>query len=97
MDLNISEPTAAEPARVIVKQTSDFTFFKVDKRILKVYYKEILYLEGFGNYIKVHLADGKTLVVMEKLSDLENSLPDIFVRIHKSYIISMEHFAHLEG
>jgi len=98
MDVNIADvPAATEVARVVPRQSADFTFFKVDKRIVKIYFKGTLFLEGFGNYTKVHLADGKTLVVMEKLSDLENTLPPIFIRIHKSYIISMDHFAHLEG
>lgn len=67
----------------------DYTYFKVDRKNVKVGYDEIFYIQGLSNYVKIHL-ENEILVVYEKLLDLEKSLPqDQFVRIHKSYIVSM--------
>jgi len=64
-------------------------FFKVDRINIKVYYDEILYIEGLSNYVKICCID-KNLVVYDKLVDLEKRLPkNHFARIHKSYIVSL--------
>ena len=67
----------------------DYTYFKVDRKNVKVGYNEIFYIQGLSNYVKIHLQN-EILVVYEKLLDLEKSLPqNRFVRIHKSYIVSL--------
>lgn len=75
-----------------------FIFFKADKKIHKFLFKDILWIEGSGNYVKIHSINKKTLMVLDKLSDLERKLPlKSFIRIHKSYIVNISHIQQMEG
>ncbi len=90
---------AAIPESSTPKQPApEVIFFKADKKIHKFHHKEILYLEGYGNYVKVHNTQGKPLLVLDKLSNMAGQLPaGQFLRVHKSYIINLEHVSHIEG
>lgn len=77
-----------------VLKPSNYLFVKSDRKIYKIDYPEIKYLEAFGNYVKIHTTD-KIVLAQETLTNLEKSLPaDHFLRIHKSYIVSI-HFINL--
>lgn len=69
--------------------SAKYEYFKVDRKNVKVYYKDILYIEGLSNYVIVHTINAK-LIIYHKLMDLDKSLPqNEFVRIHKSFIVSL--------
>jgi DNA-binding LytR/AlgR family response regulator len=73
---------AAEPK-------TDFIFLKVDGKLIKVNFSEIMYVEGMKDYLKVFLRD-KFYVVHQTMKKFEESLPhQQFVRVHKSYIVSL--------
>lgn len=75
-----------------------FMFFKADKKFFRFYFEEILFFEGYGNYVKVHTADKQPILVLDKLSDLEKKLsPNNFIRTHKSFIINLLHVKEIEG
>jgi len=84
-----------QPDRKIEKSTpgikkKDFIFFKSDQTHHKVQFKDIRYLQGYGNYIKVFTRN-KKILILETMSNMEKKLPqEQFVRIHKSYIISIQ-------
>ncbi len=80
-----------------VEKETDFIFIKADKKMVKVKFSEILYIEGLGDYIKLHLSDKKlvTNLSMKKVFDL---LPEKdFYRTHKSFIISLDKIESVEG
>jgi DNA-binding LytR/AlgR family response regulator len=67
-----------------------YIFLKVGKEQIRVFLKDILYIEGFRDYIKVHIPD-KVFVAFERLSYMEEKLPENrFARIHKSYIVALD-------
>jgi|SRR5688572_598430 len=71
------------------EQKTDFTFLKVDGKLVKVNFSEIMYVEGMKDYLKVFLKD-KFYVVHQTMKRFEESLPhQQFVRVHKSYIVSL--------
>lgn len=75
----------------------DFLFIKSNKKSVKVKYSSILYIEGLGDYIKIHL-EGDKLVTNLSMKKILTLLPTRqFYRIHKSYIISMDKIENLEG
>lgn len=79
------------------KPDSDFLFIKSNKKTVKIKFEDILYIEGLGDYIKVHVCDGKyiTNLSMKKIHAL---LPQQqFYRTHKSFIISVEKIESVEG
>lgn len=66
-------------------------FFNVDKKQIKVSQSEILYIESVRDFIFIHLENQKILV-RYKISALEEILPEQhFVRVHKSFIINLNH------
>jgi len=70
-------------------QKADYTFLKVDSKLVKVNFSEIMYVEGMKDYLKVFLKD-KFYVVHQTMKRFEESLPHgQFVRVHKSYIVSL--------
>jgi two-component system LytT family response regulator len=70
---------------------------KADKKIYALDFSEIKYMEGQGDYIKVHLLD-KMLVVHQTLKSILESLPEEeFMRIHKSYLVNLRHIEFIEG
>lgn len=77
-----------------VLKPSNYLFVKSDRKIYKIDYPEIKYVEAFGNYVKIHTTH-KIVLAQETLTNLEKSLPaDHFLRIHKSFIVSI-HFINL--
>ena len=67
-----------------------YIFLKVGKEQIRVFLKDIIYIEGFKDYIKVHTA-AKVFVAFERLSYMEEKLPENkFTRIHKSYIVALD-------
>lgn len=76
---------------------TDFITVKVDKRLFKVDISKIQYIESIGDYAKIHI-DDKVLISSETLKGYEQILPsNQFVRIHKTYIISLNFVNYLEG
>ena len=69
--------------------SDQFLYIQDGKTIHKVFYNDILYLEGYGEYVKVHTLN-KVLLSRESMQEYETKLPDEqFLRIHKSYIVPM--------
>lgn len=66
-------------------------FFKTDYRTTKVKIRDILYIEGLGEYIRIHLKGESTpLVTLYRMKCILEELPvQQFVRIHKSYIVNI--------
>lgn len=80
-----------------MRKEEDFIFFKTDRTFIKVLLDEISYVEAYGNYVKVHLTD-KTWVVSEKISTIcDNLNATEFIRVHKSYIVSLTKIEQLEN
>lgn len=75
---------------------NSWMMIKEGKRIYKVPYKEIFYLQAYGDYVKIFTVE-KTYLMKTKLTTMDNVLPDSFVRSHRSYIISLEWISYLEG
>ena len=89
---------ADDPADQHVVSDPTFFFFKSDKKIHKYHFADILFIEGSGNYVKVHTKGDKPLMVLDKLSDLQDKLPKTsFLRIHKSFIVNLLNIDNIEG
>lgn len=69
----------------------DFIFVKADRKNHKILFSEILYIESIKDYIKIHTPD-KKLLVKHTLSSFEDELPNnCFIRIHRSFIVNLNH------
>lgn len=73
-----------------LKTQLNYHFFYVDKKQVKVYFDEILYIESLKDYIRIHLPNKKVTTKMQIGSAIQLLDSQIFIRIHKSYIINIE-------
>ncbi|HVM89985.1 MAG TPA: response regulator transcription factor [Puia sp.] len=71
----------------------DYFFVNVDYSLLKISFSDIVWIEGLKDYIKIHLkSTSKPVVTRMSMKTLEEELPaQKFIRIHKSYFVSVEH------
>ena len=68
-----------------------FLYFKIDKEMQKVLLHEILFIESSKEYVKLHLENGKSLLVKQSISSMQKLLsPHRFLRVHRSYIVTIE-------
>jgi len=72
-----------------VVQDESYTYIKADKKMHKVYLKDIILFEALKDYVKV-ICKKKSLITKHPISAFEEKLPaDQFIRIHRSYIVSI--------
>lgn len=72
-------------------ESNNFMFVRADRRMIKVDFEAIIYVESYSDYIKIHLAK-ETIVTRETISAIEAKLPNKqFIRIHRSFIIALAH------
>ena len=73
------------------KNPDAFVYLKVDKNMQKVFINEIVYIESWKDYVKVFLTNQKNVLVKQSISSMENLLSEhSFIRIHRSYMVSLE-------
>jgi DNA-binding LytR/AlgR family response regulator len=83
--------------RVAVKDEELFLMVKSDKKLTKVFFDEISYVEAYGNYIFIY-TNQERVMSKQTLTQFEQQLPSSkFTRIHKSYIASLKAIKYLEG
>lgn len=69
----------------------DFFFVNVDYTLIKVQFDDVSWVEGLRDYVKIHLkSTNKPILTRNSVSGIEKLLPPAkFVRIHKSFILSV--------
>jgi DNA-binding LytR/AlgR family response regulator len=68
-----------------------FLYFRIDRKMVKVVLRDILYIEGLKDYIKIHTAVGPPLVVKQTINGMEEKLSESnFLRIHRSFIVALD-------
>lgn len=89
----ISKPAGSGKAG----QEADYFFIKCGNKYEKIYFNDILYIEGMQNYVTIHTQKGKYITLLY-LKNLEQNLDArSFIRVHKSYIVSISKIETIEG
>ena len=89
--------TPVQAVVTVPESSKAFVFLKVDKKMVKVYLDEILYIESLKDYVRVRTVY-EDLVTHQNLNSMAKILPsDDFIRIHKSYTISVDKVKSIEG
>ena len=71
----------------------DYVFIKADRKFFKIYFKEILYIEGLKDYVIIYTTDNKIITPMN-IKTIGAQLPEnIFARVSKSYIVNVLHIS----
>lgn len=85
----VQKITQRQPASGKPETQPDYLFIRTDKRIVRVDFSEIIYLESFRNYVALQTTTQK-LLTLQNLRSFEETLPiQQFLRVHKSYIIAI--------
>ena len=70
--------------------SSDFFFVRSERKMVRINFDAIVYIESLSDYIKIHLND-KSVVTRETITNIEAKLPQhLFIRTHRSYIVAMK-------
>ena len=70
---------------------NDCIFVRDHEKMVKVYIKDIYYIQADRNYSRIHAKNGENLLVMT-LKEIDEKLPnEHFLRIHRSYIVNLAH------
>ena len=87
---------AQNEAPASVSKTNDFLMVKADYKYYKINYDDLLYIEGQHEYVTFHTKERRITAIFA-LKDLEDILPkEKFIRVHKSFIISLAHIQDLD-
>ncbi|MCB2197091.1 MAG: LytTR family transcriptional regulator [Bacteroidetes bacterium] len=71
------------------KMKKSFLEIMSNRKIAKIPYDDIIYIESLSDYIKIITVKDQ-IISKEKISNLASRLPEIFLRIHRSFIINTE-------
>jgi DNA-binding LytR/AlgR family response regulator len=75
--------------QTLLPETADFIFVRSERKMIKINFDAIQYIESLSDYIKIHTQE-KTIVTRETISSIEAKLTKhAFLRIHRSYIVSV--------
>ncbi|MFD2513269.1 LytR/AlgR family response regulator transcription factor [Pontibacter locisalis] len=78
------------------KGEQEYIFLKVGHRIQKIATRDILFVEGMKDYLRIHTAKEKIMTLMS-FAKLEEVLPYFnFARVHRSYLVAIEKIDHIE-
>ena len=81
----------------VEKIEDDFVFIKADRKYFKIYFKDILYIEGLKDYVIIYTADNKIITSMN-VKTIAAQLPaSIFARVSKSYIVNVLHISSFDN
>lgn len=69
------------------KKSGGSIYVYSNKKNLKVYFDEILYVESIKDYITIHTTDGQ-IVSKNTITSFEELLPSIFLRVHRSFMVN---------
>ena len=78
------------------KKTNYF-FIKADNKLVKIMFKDVLFVEALQNYVTLHTPEKKYITYLTFKSVEEYLPPDQFIKTHKSYIVSAEKVDSIEG
>lgn len=74
----------------------NYILVKADYRLYKVNFDDLLYIEGQHEYVSFYTRE-KRITALYSLKNLEEQLPsDKFIRVHKSYIVSINEIQEIE-
>lgn len=92
----VNEPAEVGALQGTPNPVQDFIFVKTEHKIQKIQLEDILYIEGLKDYISI-FTKTERVITLQNMKKMEETLPNIqFIRVHKSYIISLDKIESIE-
>jgi DNA-binding LytR/AlgR family response regulator len=86
-----------KPNTMESQSEADYFFIKCDYKYEKIYFRDILYIEAMHNYVTIYTQKGKHMTLLY-LKNIEEKLDkQLFVRVHKSYLVSISRIESIEN
>ncbi len=88
--------TGFKETTTLQKSVQEYIFLKVGQRIQKVATRDILFVEGKKDYLRIHTMEEKILTLLN-FAKLEELLPSpAFARVHRSFLVAIDKIDHIE-
>lgn len=71
-------------------QSQNYIFVNANKKHHKIYHADILYVESLKEYVRIFTKE-TSIMTKSSMGDFENLLPNSFLRVHRSYIVNLDH------
>jgi hypothetical protein len=72
------------------KMKKSFLEIISNRKTVRIPYVNILFIESFADYIKINTVKGEEVISKEKISNIAKKLPELFIRIHRSFIVNTD-------
>ena len=90
-------PKTAQIVEIPTEKAKDYLMVKADGRLVRVFFDDILYVEGLKEYVSIYTLTQR-IITLDRMGNLENVLPPTrFVRCHKSYIAALSKITAIDG
>ena len=87
----------AEHTEAAAVEEVDHIYVKSDKKLIRIKYTEMIYIEGLKDYVIIRMDTGR-VITLQTMKSLEEKLPrNMFRRVHRSYIVAIEKIRSIEG
>lgn len=98
IELQRRDATGGAPVTATIEEMGpDFFFVKADKKLVKVNFDNILYIEGLKDYVIIRMEQDR-VITLQTMKSLEEKLPsNNFRRIHRSYIVNIDKIMAIVG
>jgi DNA-binding LytR/AlgR family response regulator len=87
---NILHPKTSENNQ-IESINDDFIYIKADRKFFKIFFNDILYIEGLKDYVIIHTNDNKVVTAMNLKTIFDKLSKTNFARISKSNVVNINH------
>jgi len=95
--LSLKSNADRSPENTLESSEKSFIFLKVDKKLVRIKYDDIHFIESLKDYIKVFTSEGDFLA-HKSLTSITEELPKSkFLRIHRSFTVALDKIDALEG
>jgi DNA-binding LytR/AlgR family response regulator len=85
------------PALGTKAEAAGFIFVKSEYKMVRVNFDDITYLRSLRDYVAIHLTNKQKLMTLQTMGSFEKLLPpDLFARIHKSYLVALNKITAVE-
>ncbi|WP_024772972.1 LytR/AlgR family response regulator transcription factor [Aquimarina macrocephali] len=91
--LNTTTPSTSQESSEVDK-TLDHIFVNSNKRMIRIEFNDILFIDSIKDYVRIHIAND-IIITKDKISSFVQKLPSYFLRVHRSYIINTRKIASL--
>ena len=72
------------------KLIKGYLVVRSERKSRQIPYDQIAYVESVGNYVRIQTSSGESILSKEKISMLQEKLPEYFLRIHRSIIVNRD-------